>query len=118
MAWSCGKGLESYQYLSSPKPTDISLATLSRLLWSTFLLFFESLDDEPPPLDVVFGHLEAACIVEELGWSDDFGKEEDDGGAVIKEDGGTLSSFGLLGSGLFLLDFLVDFDVLGLFMVR
>ena len=37
---------------------------------------------------------------------------------MIKEDGGTLSSFGLLGSGLFLLDFLVDFDVLGLFMVR
>ena len=87
MAWSCGKGLESYQYLSGPKPIDISFAISSGLSGSTFLLCFEGLDDEPPLLGVVFDRLEPTCLVEELGWSDGFGEEEGDGGAVIKGDG-------------------------------
>ena len=118
MVWSCGKGLKSYQYLSSPKQTEISLATSSRLSRSTFLLFFKGLDDEPPPLGVVFERLKSACMVEELGWSDGFDEEEGDGGVVIKGDGWmTLSGFLSLGLGFFLLDFLIDFEILGVFIV-
>ena len=51
----------------------------------TFL--FVGLDDKPPPLGVVLGHLEPACMVDELDGSDGFGSEGDDGGAVINGDG-------------------------------
>ena len=86
------------------------------------LLFFKGLDDVPPPLKVVFVLLETACMVEEVGWFNGFGEEEDDGGAVIEGDGWmTLSGLGSLGLGFFLVDFLVDFDVVevfGVFMVK
>ena len=49
---------------------------------STVLVFFVGLDDDPL-LGVVFWRFVRACIVDELGGSDCFGSDEEDGGAVI-----------------------------------
>ena len=56
-------------------------------------------------------------MVDELGWSDCLGEEVGDGGAVINGDRWmTFSNFCAVGLGVFLLDFLDDFVVLGVFM--
>ena len=78
----------SYQYLSRPKPTEISFVISSGLLGSTVLVFFNGLDDDPP-LGVVFWHLVPPCMVEELGGSNYFGSDEEDGGVVINGHGCT-----------------------------
>ena len=56
-----------------------------------------------------------------MGWSDGLGENEDDGSAVISGEGWiTLSSLGLLGFRVFLVDLLLGIIVdgaLGVFMV-
>ena len=84
---------------------------------STVLVFFNGLDDDPP-LGVVFWRFVPACMVDELGGSDYFGSDEEDGGAVINGDGcTTFNGFGSITFGVFLLDSLVDELALGVFMV-
>ena len=58
-------------------------------------------------------------MVDELSWSNGFGEEDDDGGALINGDRWmTFSGFGSVVLRVFLLDFLVDFVVLGVFIVE
>lgn len=61
-----GKGVESYQYLSRPNPTDIFLAISSGLLGSTFFVNLVSLDDDPS-FGVVYWSFVPTCMVHELG---------------------------------------------------
>ena len=83
-----------------------------------FLLFFVGLDDEPPSLGVVLERLEPTWMVDELGGSDGFGSKGDDGGVLINGDGWmTFSGFGSIVLGILLLDFWIEFVVLGVFMV-
>ena len=81
--------MESYQYLSSPNPTDISLEISSALLGSHCFDLFVGLDDESP-LEVLFGRLVPTCIVDTLGASELFGSLGEDGGAVINGEGCTI----------------------------
>ena len=86
--------MESYQYLSSPNPTDISLEISSALLGSTCLALFIGLDDELS-FGVSLGRLVPTCIVNKLGVSEFCGSLEVDGGAVINgEEWTTLRGFG------------------------
>ena len=58
-------------------------------------------------------------MFEALGGSVGFGSDREDGGAVINEDGcTTLNGFGLFTFGVFLLHFLDEEAVLGVFMVN
>ena len=103
--------------MSRPKPTGISLAISSGLLGSIVLVFFIVLDDDSP-LDVVFWRFVPTCMVDELGGSDCFGSDEEDGGVVINSNGCTnFNGFVSVTFGVFLLDFLVEVLALGIFMV-
>ena len=86
--------MESYQYLSSPNPTVISLEISLALLGSISLALFVGLDDELP-FGVLLGCLVPACIVDRLSVSEFCGSLEVDGGAVINGEGWTtLRGFG------------------------
>ena len=116
MACSWEKGVESYQYLSSLNPTNISLEISSTLLGSTCFFLLVGLDDESP-LGVVLWCLVLACIVDVLGVSEFLGSLGEDGGAVINGDGWTIfRGFGWADLGILLLCFLLEVD-LGVFMV-
>ena len=78
--------MESYQYLSSPNPTDISLEISSALLGSTCLDLFVGLDHELS-FGVSLGRLVPAFIVDTLGVSEFCGSLEVDSGAVINGEG-------------------------------
>ena len=107
----------SYQYLSSPNPTDISLAISAGLFGSTILTFFVGLDDDPFLVEV-FWRFDPPCMVEELSGSDCLGSVEEDSGAVMIGDGcTTFNGLGVFAFDVFLLVFLDEEVAFGVFMV-
>ena len=78
--------MDSYQYLSSPKPTVISFDTSLALLGSLFLARLADFDCDLS-IGVLIGLLFPTCIVEALGVPDC--SCDGDGAAAIWGDGWT-----------------------------
>ena len=119
MAWSCGKGVESYQYLSKPNPTDISFEISSALFGSVIFKRLVGLDDESP-FGVVFWRLFPACIVDGIVVSFLVSVDEDGGASIFGDGWTTLRGCGwevLQDFGVFLFIFLPEFEVFGVLIV-
>ena len=78
--------MDSYQYLSSPNPTNISFDISSALLGSVFFALFADFDKDLSA-GVSIGLLFLTCIVDALGVPD--GSCDGDGAAAIWGDGWT-----------------------------
>ena len=78
--------MDSYQYLSRPKPTVISFDTSSAQLGSLFFALFVDFDNDLL-VGVLMGLLFPTCIVDAHGVPDC--SCDDDGGGAIWGDGWT-----------------------------
>ena len=109
-----GMGFESYQYLSSLKPTDISLATSSALFGSACLILLVGLDDEIPlGLECVL--FDPTCMV--VGVEDFCSCKEGCGASLDGEGWITCRGLSWTNFGVLPLVFLLYEEDLGVFMV-